>query len=109
MSIVQRNGDGRLKFDWSAILTMILSAVLGGIISAPGVYYGIKYDLRQQDYRTTNVEKKVEYLEGTVNNLRLKDATDSANFANACLALNEIKRAVDEIRGNQIRLQKKER
>ena len=38
MSIVQRNGDGRLKFDWSAILTMILSAVLGGIISAPGVY-----------------------------------------------------------------------
>jgi hypothetical protein len=109
MSLIKRSGDGRVKVDWGAALMMIISAILGGVISAPGVYYGIKYDLRQQDYRTTNVEKKVDYLDNTVNNLRLKDAADSANFANACLTLNEIKKAVDDIRKEQIRRERKER
>lgn len=109
MSLIKRSCDGKFKMDWGAVLTMIISAILGGVISAPGVYYGIKYDLRQQDYRTTKVETRVEYLDNTVNNLRLKDAADSANFANACLTLNEIKKAVDDIRKEQIRRERKER
>lgn len=109
MSIVKRTENGKIKFDWGVIATMVACSLLGGLTAAPGVYYGIKYDQQQDRYRIEQTEKKVSLLEIAVKTIELKDAADSRDFSHACETLNEIKRAVDDIRKDQQRLQKKER
>lgn len=107
MSIVRRNGEGKLKPDWSVIVTLFLFLVGGGT-SSLGAYYAIKADLQHQGYRLSVVEHTTAALTASVATIQLKDAGDSVAFSAACNTLNDIKAQVDEIRTNQKRLQRKE-
>lgn len=109
MSIVKRNGDGKLRLDWNALVTLIVSLLISGAVTGFGSYYAIKYDISQTNYRLGVQEKKTETLEVTVNNMRMKDAGDSADFKNLCGTLNDIKTQLSEIRKDQIKRERKER
>lgn len=97
MGIVKRNGDGKLKPDWSVIITLVLF-LIGGGVSSLGAYYAIKYDLQQQDYRLKAVESRTTELSASVASIQLKDATDSEAFKNACTTLNELKQLLRDRR-----------
>jgi 3-oxoacyl-(acyl-carrier-protein) synthase len=107
MSIVRRNGEGKLKPDWSVIVTLFLF-LAGGVTSSLGAYYAVTADLQHQRYRLSVVEQTASTLTASVATIQLKDAGDSVAFSAACSTLNEIKKQVDEIRDNQKRLQRKE-
>lgn len=108
MSIVRRNGDGKLKVDWGMFFTSITMLLISGAITGFGSYYAIQYDIKQANYRISVAEHKIDTIDLTVNALRIKDATDSEAFKNACTTLLEIKEALKDIRGDQIRRQRRE-
>lgn len=106
LSIVRKNGDGKLKVDWGALITLLVSLLISGVVTGFGSYYAIRYDIRQQDYRLTLQEHKTDAMDLTINALRLKDATDTESFRNACEVLSDIKAQLKEIRNDQIRRQR---
>jgi len=103
MSIVTKNGDGKYKVDWAGMVIFVTTSMLTGLIAVLGAYYGFQGKIEKNTYRIDLVEKITGSLVTKVGAMELKDAADSANFANACQILGEIKAQVNAIRDDQKR------
>ena len=108
MTLVRRNGDGKIKVDWQTMITSIVMMAVTGAITGISSYYAIRGQIDNQAFRLQLAETKIDSMETAVYNMRLKDAGDTQSFINMCSRMDEFKKLLEDIRNDQIRRQRKE-
>ena len=106
MSPLCRTENG-WKIDRTALLTWIITLIMGAIIAVPGTYYGVKYMVADHERRIIATEEIAKIHEAKIGNFERYIATDTVRTEWMCQDIKDIKALVTEIRLEQKRIGKR--
>lgn len=94
---------GKVRVDWSALITLVLSFTISTAVGGTGAYIAVKSKIFEHDFRLSRLESDVNQYVRMTNEHIQGYSGDRKEIDFVCKQLDALSKTVQEIRDSQVK------